>query len=335
MGYSLSIAAQVQCSFRPARRDDLPSVHQLLAAIAAVQPESYAPALADLERDFDDPWANPETDSRVAVTSDGTVAAYFRLIANPAPGEMARAYLDDDIHPAHRNQGLEGPLLDWLEARGAERLREIAAANPGHPTLILRLICWDTETDRIARYERRGFKPARYSYRMRRNLARPIPERPLPPGLRLSTYQPELDERIRQAWNESFSDNWGHENISPDEWQQFMIQHSPFRPDLSFAVLDGDEVAAFSMNRFDALAAERTGFRTGWIGSLGTRRAWRKRGLASALLVESMKKFQAAGLEYAGLGVDAQNPAGAVGLYEGLGFVSYVRGITFHKIIPE
>ena len=324
-------AAIASYTYRPARREDLPAIRQMLLAIAAVQAESYAPDLDDLERDFDDPWANPETDSRVAITSDGAVAAYFRLIANPKPGEMARAYLDDDVHPAHRNQGLEEPLLDWLETRAEARLREIAAANAGQPALILRLMAWDTEHERIARYERRGFRPVRYSYRMRRDLRQPIPERPLPSGLTLTTYQPDLDERIRQAWNESFRDNWGHEDISPAEWQQFMIQYSPFRPDLSFAVLDGEEVIAFSMNRFDPIAAQRTGLKTGWIGSLGTRRPWRKRGLASALLVASLRAFQAAGLEYAGLGVDAQNPSGAVGLYEQVGFASYIRGITFHK----
>jgi ribosomal protein S18 acetylase RimI-like enzyme len=87
------------------------------------------------------------------------------------------------------------------------------------------------------------------------------------------------------------------------------------------------------MNRYDPLAAERTGLKVGWIGSLGTRRAWRKRGLASALLVASMRAFQAAGLEYAGLAVDAENPTGALGLYESLGFKPYMRNMTFHKTL--
>ena len=111
------------------------------------------------------------------------------------------------------------------------------------------------------------------------------------------------------------------------------MEYSAFRPDLSFAILDGQEVAAFSMNRFDTSQAERTGFKAGWIGSLGTRRAWRQRGLASALLAASMRAFRAAGLEYAGLGVDTQNPTGALGLYEGLGFKPYARSIRFQKTL--
>ena len=46
-----------------------------------------------------------------------------------------------------------------------------------------------------------------------------------------------------------------------------------------------------------------------------------------------MRAFQAAGLEYAGLGVDAENPTGALGLYESLGFKPYMRNITFHKTL--
>ena len=320
-------------TYRPARLDDVPAVHQLLQAIAAQNPHNYAPTLADVQRDFADPWANPETDARVALTAEGVVAAYAHFIANPDPAQAARAYLDEDIHPAHRDRGLEEPLLDWLEARAAERLREIVAAHPMLQPPVMVLSCWDTEPDRIARYQRRGFQPVRHSYRMRRDLSQPLPDRPLPSGLTLCGYQPEIDERIRQAFNESFGDGWSFEPYSPLDWQLFFVQYSPFRPDLSFAILDGNEVAAFSMNRFDADEAERTGFKAGWIGSLGTRRRWRKRGLASALLAASMRAFQAAGLEYAGLGVDTQNPTGALGLYEGLGFKPYIRSTRFQKTL--
>ena len=335
MNTLMPAVATTEYTFRPARSDDLPALQQLLATIAALHPDSFAPTLEDLQSDFVDPWFTPETDSRIAVSSDGVVAAYVRLMANPQPEGAARAYMDDYFHPAHCNRGLEEPLLDWLEARSTRRLCEIAAANPGHQPLIMRLGCWDTEHDSIARFERRGFQPVRHFYRMRRDLRDPIPDGPLPAGLTLLTYAPELDERIRRACNESFRDSWGFEPFSPRDWQASFVQHSTFRPDLSFAILDGDEVAAFSMNRFDAAAAGRTGFRAGWIGSLGTLRAWRQHGLASALLVKSMRAFQAAGLEYAVLGVDTESPTGALGLYQSLGFVPRVRSIAFHKIISE
>ena len=316
---------------RPARLDDMPGVHQVLLAIAAVQPHNRAPTLGDVQRNFADPWSNPETDTQVVTMDGGTVVAYAHVLANPDPAEAARAYLNMDIHPAHSGRGLEERLLDWLEARGAERLQEIMAAHTLRETPDMMLHCWETEADRIALYQKRGFQPVRHSYRMRRDLSQPLPEGAVPHGLRLAGYRPEIDERIRQAFNESFSDGWGFEPASPLDWQLYFVQSSWFRPDLSFAILEGDEVAAFSMNRFDADEAQRTGIKAGWIGTLGTRRPWRKRGLASTLLIASMRAFQAAGLDYAGLGVDAQNPTGALRLYAGLGFKPYIRGIRFQK----
>src|SRR5260221_9561023 len=139
-----------QYMVRPARLEDMPGVHKLLAAIAAVYPDSTAPTLEDVIKDFDDPWCNPETDSLVALTPAGTLVAFVRIWINPDQVGETRVYLDDDLHPAHRHPALEGPLLDWLEARGAERLREVAAGHPEHRPLVMQLIVWATGHDRMA-----------------------------------------------------------------------------------------------------------------------------------------------------------------------------------------
>src|SRR5690606_18977424 len=124
-----------------------------------------------------------------------------------------------------------------------------------------------------------------------------------------------------QALDEAFRDHWGNEPISAEDWELFFVGSSNFRPDLTPVALDGDEVAAVSFNTVDPEENARQAQSTGWIRTLGTRRPWRKRGLASALLVWSMRAFREAGLDTATLGVDAENPTGALGLYEGLGFV--------------
>ena len=58
---------------------------------------------------------------------------------------------------------------------------------------------------------------------------------------------------------------------------------------------------------------------------------WRRRGVASALIVSSFKAFRERGLTDAALGVDSENPNGALGLYEGLGFRRYQTGIAHRK----
>ncbi|MFC3298951.1 Uncharacterised protein [Arthrobacter agilis] len=42
-----------------------------------------------------------------------------------------------------------------------------------------------------------------------------------------------------------------------------------------------------------------------------------------------MKRYRAAGMDNAGLGVDTENPSGALGLYERMGYVPTQRSIVF------
>jgi mycothiol synthase len=58
----------------------------------------------------------------------------------------------------------------------------------------------------------------------------------------------------------------------------------------------------------------------GWLDSVFTRRPWRRRGLARALIVRSLALLRDRGLQSAALGVDAQNPNQALSLYESCGF---------------
>ena len=327
-------AAAADYTWRPATHADLPAIHALLVTTAAAIDDPRVPTLEDYIREFDDPWCDPATSTCLVLAPDGSVAALARVIANPEPQEEARAFLEDEVHPDHQ-PALYAAVLGWLVEHGSQRLKTIAAAQPGGfaGPLVLRLGAFDNIPGRAARYARHGFQPVRYFYRMRRDLSQPIPDWPLPAGLTLTTYRPELAEAVRLADNEAFSDHWSHEPVSVNDWQQFVVGNSAFRPDLTPILLDGDEVVAFSLNRVSAEENARQGYTAGWVGSLGTRRAWRKRGLASALLVWSMRAFQAEGLEYAALGVDAANPTGALGLYERLGFVSDRRITVYERAV--
>jgi ribosomal protein S18 acetylase RimI-like enzyme len=166
---------------------------------------------------------------------------------------------------------------------------------------------------------------------MRRDLSQPIPDEHAPDGLTLRNFSSELGMGARQALNESFADHWSFEPVSEEDWQMFFMGRSDFRPDLTFIAMEGDEVAGICLNVVNRETNERQGVREGWIQDLGVRRAWRKRGVASALLCESMRAFKADGLDCAMLGVDAENPTGALGLYQRLGFVAVKRFINFEK----
>ncbi len=191
----------------------------------------------------------------------------------------------------------------------------------------------DTLAERIALVERSGFRPVRYFYRMRRDLRRPIDAYPLPEGLTLRQYTPADELPLLAAFNESFADHWNFEPITLEDWQSWVVGTKEFRPALAYMAMDGEEIAAFAINEVRPEENRRYGTNQGWVRELGTRRPWRRQGIASALLTISMRALQTAGLDYAVLGVDTENPTGALGIYERLGFEPFRRFISYRKPI--
>lgn len=78
---------------------------------------------------------------------------------------------------------------------------------------------------------------------------------------------------------------------------------------------------------------EIVGRREAWINLLGTRREWRKRGLASALLAHAVRAYAAAGFDTAMIGVDRDNPSGAAGLYKSLGFTLVRTNVAYELLV--
>ncbi len=315
------------CTWRPMRREDIPAVHRMLLLVDKADDNNSAGTLADMQTQFDDPWCNPATDSLLALTADAQVAAFARTFINPQPEEEIRAFLWIEVHPDRRGRGLEDFLFDWSEARARQRVQ----AMPGHLSRVFRTGLQDNLTERIACLERRDYQPVRYFYRMRRDLLQPIPDRPLAEGLTLCAFRPELSRAVLDALNEAFRDHWSFEPITDEDWQTFFIKRSSFRPDLTFVAMDGEQVAGVSFNTISPEENARRGIHEGWVAELAVRRPWRKRGIATALLCETMRAFKAEGLDFATLGVDTENLSGALRLYESVGFQPVKRFIQFEK----
>ena len=171
----------------------------------------------------------------------------------------------------------------------------------------------------MALHEAAGFRRARWYLDMRRDLDAPIPEEPDLGAVRIELYDAALAERVRLVHNDAFADHWGSEPLTAEIWGRDFVGDPRFRPDLSLVARDGDEIVGYAVNYVFEPDWAATGVREGWVGQLGVRRMWRRRGLATALLVRSMTTFAAAGLDVAMLGVDAENLTGAVGVYERVG----------------
>jgi len=128
---------------------------------------------------------------------------------------------------------------------------------------------------------------------------------------------------VFEAHEEAFSDHWGHTPGTYEKWQLHMTNHEDFDPSLWHIAWDGDQIAGYSLCRY------RMGI--GWVGTLGVRRAWRKRGLGEALLLHSFGEFHKRGKDVIGLGVDAANPTGATRLYQKAGMKVAAEYVIYEK----
>jgi mycothiol synthase len=102
-------------------------------------------------------------------------------------------------------------------------------------------------------------------------------------------------------------------------------------PSLWLIAWDGDEIAGGVINSIYKDQNEALGLQRGWLDNVFTRRPWRRRGLARALIGRSLLLLRERGMTSAALGVDADNPQGALGLYEQAGFAVHDRFTAWRK----
>ena len=304
--------------WRPARREDIPAVYVMRAAGVAVDRPHTPPSEERLGHLFGLLGEHLEQNTLLALAEDDAVAA-AAFVFFPPPEDAHLALVDGHVHVRLRGRGLGSYLLSWLEARARQ---EFSGGEDSLPQL-LRTSCAAHQSDRIALFEQHGFQAARYSYTMQRGLVEPVPEIPLPPGMDLQSWSPALDPAVMRAFTAAFQGQWGMPGMTPDLWRDFFTGVPQFRPELSCLALAGGEVVGFCINWVVDNNA--------WVEALGVLPDWRGRGLASALLSHSLVLFQAAGFTRAALDVDAENPTGALRLYQKLGFVAVKEEIHYLK----
>jgi GNAT superfamily N-acetyltransferase len=154
-------------------------------------------------------------------------------------------------------------------------------------------------------------------------LDEPPQEPEWPDRLRVATFREEDARVYYDALGEAFAEEWNFVQDPFDEWRALRLTAPDFDPTLWFLVWDGEEVAA-------VLRGEQRG-EHGWIGAVGVRERWRKRGLGLALLRHTFADWHRRGVTTVALGVDAENPTGATRLYERAGMRVGYEAIAFQK----
>jgi mycothiol synthase len=300
---------------------DVSAVADLKRAVEVARQGDSDVTPAEIVEEWALPRLVPDQDCWLVETTSGGLVGYA-LVWMEDPPRLFVA--DQTVHPAHRGRGLSEALLGLCETRAAG-----AAGRPGDdaPT---NLGVWthEDDTSRRALYERHGFRYARTFLRLAADLVE-SPAAPVwPPGIAARRFRRRRDEAaVHAADQEAFRDHWRPDSMDLDEWLAFRFERPDLDLDLWWIAWDGEEVAG-SLLAFETPLG-------GYIDTLSVRRPWRGRGLGRALLLEAFAELRRRGLPRAYLGVDSENPTGAMSLYESVGMRPQ-RGahLVFEKDLP-
>ena len=331
---------------RPATPDDAPAIKQIMDehALAAFGEAEFS---EDEVRSW---FAMPNIWIQVA-ERDGAPVAYLDVSS------------EESGHFAIDARTVDAEVAPVLLAAAEAHAREIA------PSPVLRGFVQGNEPVLREAFEAGGWTPVRHSFQMRIDLDGDVPEPDgtvaavastltvviegvdlpgracapadapesydnvhepeWPDGLTARNAEPGEEERVYEAHMDSFADHWDFRRQPFDVWSGYTTESHRYDPSLWWLVEDAGELAAISINTWHFSGDPRFG----WIGVLGVRPAWRKRGLATALLRQSFRDFQRRGATKVGLGVDGENTTGAVRLYERAGMRVVRRNDTYEKTL--
>lgn len=305
-------------SWQPFGRGDLPDIAVFYAECETYDENPERSSLADLEEFWDSSRSVPEEDTLAGRDVDGRVIATAWSGCNRVVTEERRVRLGGAVHPTRRGEGIGDAVLRWELAHG--RAWDDATRGEGYGALVMRLFAPTGQTDVRDLATRHGLETERYFFEMSCRLEGSVTV-PALDGIRLVDWDVARSSEVHRAMNEAFRDHWGNVDTTPQMWQEGIDSHG-FRP--AWTVLAVDErtnrVIGAALNFAWEQDWAAQGYTEGYTDQLGVLRSHRGRGVATALLMESMGRFRASGMDAAGLGVDAANPSGALQLYEKLGY---------------
>lgn len=231
------------------------------------------------------------------------------------------------LDPAVGGRGIGTALFTWNE----ERLREIAAEHDA-PDKVFQVHINDASVSGTQLVRDNGFEPTTYSAEMVRPSVDDLPDHLLPDGVEL---RPATEDQLREIWEadaDAFRDHWGYVEPTESSYAEFLAR--PYRDLTLWKIAWDDEGVAGQVRSFidPVLNAER-GLRRGWTENISTARRWRRRGLAKALIVESIRELKGRGMTEVALGVHTENPTGAFRLYSSLGYEVVGSWTTYRKAL--
>jgi len=258
----------------------------------------------------------------------GEVVGYARASGWDDTSSGRRHGITGFLAPAWRRKGIGSAMLRWAE----NRVRDIAAAFPTDQAEYFQASTSLIQEGMAKMLERAGYQPVRYFYEMVRPNLEDIPDLPLPDGVALRPVSPDHYRAIWRCGKETGLDEWEHYEEAEDGFQAWLTS-ARFQPQLWQVAWDtatgqiAGQVETFIAHEENAQMSRKRGYTEG----VGVVRAWRRRGLARALIAHSLRAQKAAGMSESALVADSESASGATRLYESCGFQIVGRSTIYRK----
>jgi ribosomal protein S18 acetylase RimI-like enzyme len=214
------------------------------------------------------------------------------------------------------------------------RLKNIAEKHPDEASKFFQTWSMANKHDYNQGVEEIGFAPARYIIGMVRPCSQPVEISPLPEGIEVRPVEESHMRAIFDAENEAFLDHWGSVDPTETDYQRW-LEMPIHKPNLWKVAWDDDQVVGMVRNYVNETENEDFNRQRGYTEEISVRRPWRRKGIARALLTRSIQMFIEMGMEETALGVDTENPSGALKLYQDVGYTEDKRYITYRKPVSN
>ncbi len=303
---------------------DYEPLAQLIRDVHAFDGIPWLPTADNLRFTLNHEGIRPAEDV-VLVATNGQIAGVI-TVEREVRDDVPTYDIWGKVAPELRRRGIATWLFDWGLGRAGHRARVEDPQGEVHVGAHLD----EEETGARILFEGKGLAPVRHFFLMRRHSLDHVPDAPLPVGLEIRPVAPDQHRAIFDAENEAFRDHWGHREPGEDAFRETFGQEET-NTDLWTVAWDGDQVAGVVENWIWPEENTRLAVRRGWLEKISVGRPWRRRGLGRALTAAALVRLREAGMDEAMLGVDAENPSGALGLYEGLGFRVARRSVAYRR----
>lgn len=280
-------------------------------------------------------WNDPEYDldsTQAVFDADGELIAFSAL--DTPKQTPVRPFVEVFLHPQKADDSLGQALLAWAEQTAHRVFDEV----PEDARVTLVAGAESTETRYKAILETAGYRAVGQAWHKMLIEMDAKPESPVwSPDVELVTAAGYDDLRaIFEAQVDSFQDHRGYVEGDRDayykRWLYYNVEdEKAYDPSLWFLALVDGQIAGVNLSR----PCNTSEPDEGYVHILGTRREYRGRGIAKALLVHSFREFWERGKRKVSLYVDGSSKTGADKLYVRAGM--HVARIyeTYEKMLRD